>query len=103
MLCDGQEGDIEKYTAYTRKGQAEIGLRFLEEDDQTKLVIIVAGFGDVVEFVTARIDDDVRMFLEDEGEDDEAYHSRQGRARDPAEFAGNDQRPLPFEQAVVPE
>ena len=60
---EGVRDGVESYTAYTRKGQAAIGLLWSDHLRKTKLTIIVSGFGDVVSFVAGRIDEELNVFL----------------------------------------
>ena len=60
---DGVRDGVESYTAYTRKGQATIGLLWSDHSGKTKLTLIVSGFGDVVSFVAGRIDEELGVFL----------------------------------------
>ncbi|MEA2014401.1 MAG: hypothetical protein U9N38_03740 [Thermodesulfobacteriota bacterium] len=55
--------DITKcYTAYTKKGQANIEI-LLKRNELTRAVISVSGYGDAVDFVADRIDDEMKVFL----------------------------------------
>ncbi len=60
---EGVRNGAESYTAYTRKGQAAIGLVWVDHSGKTKLTIFVSGFGDVVSFVAERIDEELKVFL----------------------------------------
>jgi hypothetical protein len=61
---EGTRNKVESYTAYTRKGQASIGLLWAETAEKTKLTVVISGFGDVVSFVSGRIDKELTAFLE---------------------------------------
>jgi len=50
------------YTAYTKKGQATIEI-LLKRNELTRAVISVSGYGDAVDFVAGRIDDEMKVFL----------------------------------------
>ncbi len=60
---EGTRDGVESYTAYTRKGQAVIGLVWAKDSGKTKLTVYVSGFGDVVSFVAGRIDEELNVFL----------------------------------------
>ena len=63
VSTEGVRDGVESYTAYTRKGQAEIGLVWGKDSGKTKITIYVSGFGDVVSFVARRIDEELKVFL----------------------------------------
>ena len=60
---EGTRNKVESYTAYTRKGQASIGLLWAETAER-RLTVVISGFGDVVSFVSGRIDKELTAFLE---------------------------------------
>jgi len=60
---EGVRNGVESYTAYTRKGQATVGLLWSEDAGATHLNIMVSGFGDVVSLVAGRIDEELQVFL----------------------------------------
>ena len=57
------------YTAYTKKGQAELEIRWIgcacgdEEKRVLRFVISVEGYGNVVDFIADRLDEEMRIFL----------------------------------------
>ncbi|HII00933.1 TPA: hypothetical protein HA351_04530 [Methanosarcinaceae archaeon] len=61
------------YTAYTKKGQAELEIRWIgcacgEEDEfgegrVLRFVISVEGYGNVVDFIADKLDEEMRIFL----------------------------------------
>lgn len=63
VSTEGVRDGVESYTAYTRKGQAEIGLVWGKDSRNTKVTIYVSGFGEAVSFVAGRIDEEVGVFL----------------------------------------
>lgn len=60
---EGTHDGVESYTAYTRKGQANIGLVWGQHSRNTKVTIYVSGFGEAVSFVAGRIDEELTVFL----------------------------------------
>ena len=60
---EGVRNGVESYTAYTRKGQATIGLLWSEDAGTTRLNVMVSGFGDAVSLVAGRIDEELQVFL----------------------------------------
>lgn len=63
VSTEGARDGVESYTAYTRKGQAEIGIVWAKDSRNTKVTVYVSGFGDAVLFVAGRIDEEVSVFL----------------------------------------
>jgi len=61
---DGNQGEIKCYTAYTKKGQVGIDIS-MDERDSTDILIVIRGYGDVVNFIAERIDKELKVFLED--------------------------------------
>ena len=59
---DGNPDDIKRYTAYTKKGQVGIDIS-LSEGENTDILILIRGYGDVVSFVSGRIDNELKVFL----------------------------------------
>jgi hypothetical protein len=60
---EGVRNGVESYTAYTRKGQATVGLLWSGDAGATHLNVTVSGFGDVVSLVAGRIDEELQVFL----------------------------------------
>ena len=59
---EGTQGDIRCYTAYTKKGQVGIDVS-ISEGDTTDVLIVIRGYGEVVSFVSGRIDNELKVFL----------------------------------------
>ena len=53
---------IKRYTAYTKKGQVGIEIS-LKSKGKSEVVIVVKGYGEVVTFITRRIDKELKVFL----------------------------------------
>jgi len=64
---EGRTEGGESFSAYTRKGRASITTRIQERNGERQVFINITGFGAVVQFVSKRIDDDLRAFLEGSG------------------------------------
>ena len=60
---EGTQGDIQCYTAYTKKGQVGIDISMTSEG-KTELLIVLRGYGEVVSFIAERIDKELKVFLE---------------------------------------
>lgn len=59
---DYSSGPIKSFTAYTKKGQVKINTK-LERDIKTKVVIKIEGYGEAVDFIAKKMDDEMRVFL----------------------------------------
>ena len=55
------EGDTRVYSVYTRKGSATIQVTF-EGSSATRVVFDIEGYGDSVDFIAERIDEELRLF-----------------------------------------
>ncbi|RLI80700.1 hypothetical protein DRP04_07815 [Archaeoglobales archaeon] len=55
-------GPFKVYAAYTKKGHAKIGVS-IKGNEKTKIRIFVEGYGEVVDFIAKRIDEEFRIFL----------------------------------------
>jgi hypothetical protein len=62
---EGTKQGIKSYTAYTKKGQAGIDVA-LTAGDNTAVLVIVRGYGEVVSFIAGRIDKELKVFLGDD-------------------------------------
>jgi len=62
---DYASGNVKKYSVTTKKGQASIEIT-LKGNGTTNVLIAVRGYGEVVEFVAGKIDEEMKVFL---GED----------------------------------
>ena len=51
------------YKVYTKKGQAKLEVALKNTDDGTDIVIAVDGYGEVVEFLKNKIDNEMNVFL----------------------------------------
>lgn len=58
------------YTAYTKKGQAQLEIRWIgctceneEEERNLRFVVSVEGYGNVVDFIADRLDEEMSIFL----------------------------------------
>lgn len=59
---DYSEGDQKVYSVRTRKGQVRIAV-LLEKQKNVRCQISIEGYGEVVDFVAGRIDDELKVFL----------------------------------------
>jgi len=51
------------YTAYTKKGQARLELRIKCNKEKTEINILIEGYGEVVKFLSDKIDYEIKTFL----------------------------------------
>ena len=51
------------YRVYTKKGQAQIEMSVDEKGDGCNIIVRVEGYGAVVDFLSNKIDSEIRMFL----------------------------------------
>jgi len=56
------DGIFKVYSAYTKKGQVRIGLR-IDTAEITTLEIQIEGYGEVVEFISGRLKNEIESFL----------------------------------------
>ncbi len=56
------DGKRKVYSARTRKGQVQIVV-YIEGDAEVNFVISVEGYGEVVDFVAGRLDEEMKVFL----------------------------------------
>jgi len=59
---EGTKNGIKGYTAYTKKGQVGIDI-MLKAEGKSDIVIVARGYGEVVSFITGRIDKELKVFL----------------------------------------
>jgi len=52
------------YRVYTKKGQANLEITIRSTNNETKLNIAIEGYGDVVNFLSEKIDNEMKTFLE---------------------------------------
>ena len=58
------EGGTKVYNVYTRKGRGTLRVT-IEGDRRTRVSVDVEGYGDVVDFLAERIDDELKLFAGD--------------------------------------
>ena len=51
------------YRAYTKKGWAKIEVGFKDKGEENEVIINIEGYGDVVDFISNKIDKDMKSFL----------------------------------------
>ncbi len=56
------DGIFRMYSTYTKKGQVRIGVR-IETTEITKLELLIEGYGEVVEFISSRLKNEIESFL----------------------------------------
>lgn len=56
-------GSTKIYTAYTKKGQARLEYN-IRKEEATTVTVIIEGYGEVVDFVAKKVDDEIGTFLE---------------------------------------
>ena len=59
---EGKHGLANSYTVYTKKGQAGIDI-FLSSGSPVDIRITIRGYGDVVSFISLRIDKELKIFF----------------------------------------
>jgi len=51
------------YKLYTKKGQTTLEISLQDKEDKTNIVITIDGYGEVVDFISEKIDKEMRTFL----------------------------------------
>jgi len=51
------------YKLYTKKGQATLEISLQDKEDKTNIVIAIDGYGEVVDFISEKINNEMRTFL----------------------------------------
>ena len=52
------------YKIYTKKGQTNLEVSIKNRDNETIVIISLEGYGDVVDFISNKIDNEMKTFLE---------------------------------------
>jgi len=53
-----------QYSVSTKKGQGKILVQIIQNEESADINIIIEGYGDVVEFLSNKIDNEMKIFLE---------------------------------------
>ena len=51
------------YKVYTKKGQAKLDIALQSKEEGTNITIAIDGYGDVVDFISDKIDNEMNIFL----------------------------------------
>ena len=51
------------YKLYTKKGQANLEIILQDDSEVTSITIVIDGYGDVVDFIKSKIDNEISTFL----------------------------------------